>query len=152
NLDSRDNGSIVLQESTRQITVDGKTYQLTFKVTSTGNFNEFQWTVTVTDSSGEVVDSKSGTFATDSSGDPSGTEDVTLSIDGNSTVTLRRGDSLNALFEVTSDSTVPLVGATYTPPPEHVTTIEVFDSLGNTHEVITTFQKVGENRWRWTVQ
>ncbi len=44
------------------------------------------------------------------------------------------------------------VGATYTPPPEHVTTIEVFDSLGNTHEVITTFQKVGENRWSWTVQ
>ncbi|MFS8653442.1 MAG: flagellar hook protein FlgE [Limnochordia bacterium] len=155
NLDSRDNGSIVLQESTRQITVDGETYQLTFKVTSTGNFNEFQWTVTVTDSSGAVVDSKSGTFATDSSGVPIGTEDVALDIDGDSTVNLRRGSSLDALFEVTSDSTdspVTLVGATYTPPPEHVTTIEVFDSLGNTHEVITTFQKVGENRWSWTVQ
>src|SRR5690606_40683944 len=89
----------------------------------------------------------------DSSGVPSGTEDVALDIRG-SKVNLLRGSTLDALFlfEVTSDSTVPLVGATYTPPPEHVTTIEVFDSLGNTHEVITTFQKVGENRWSWTVQ
>src|SRR5690606_11360379 len=91
------------------------------------------------------------TFATDSSGVPIDEETVDLNI-GNSTVNLRRGSSLDALFEVTSDPTETLVSATYTPPPEHVTTIEVFDSLGNTHEVITTFQKVGENRWSWTVQ
>src|SRR5690606_5901199 len=134
NLDSRDNGSIVLQESTRQITVDGETYQLTFKVTSPGNFNEFQGTVTVTDRSGEVVDSKSGTFATDSSGDPipiGETETVALNsggTDGDSTVNLRRGSSLDALFEVTSDSTdspVTSVGATYTPPQSEEHTSEL---------------------------
>ena len=37
----------------------------------------------------------------------------------------------------------------YEPAKTNITTIEIFDSLGSTHDVITHFRKIGDNQWEW---
>ena len=158
NLDSRDNGSLVLVESARTINIGGTDYQLTYTLEPTGNFNEYTWTVRISDENGAVIDWKSGTFQLGVDGTiQTPPEKVQLTVAGTNitnitNIDVERSTDLNSLFTA-SDGTTPTtaIAASYTAPPERVTTIEVFDSLGNTREVVLRFQKIGENRWSWRV-
>src|SRR5690606_29506335 len=144
NLDSRVNGKLTL--SSTSAVIDGR--EVTFEIVPTGNFNEFEWRVTWTDSSANKQE-HSGIIRVNNLG-----EDVFQSEPNNFTIgavsvtppqvatdtdpglsfTWSGGSSVDGLFE---------------PPPTSITTIEVFDSLGRTHEVVTHFRRIDDSRWEW---
>lgn len=168
NLDATQNGALSFSESTIEIHhTSGKSANLTLNVTPTGNFNEYAWEVNASvgtltgETKGRLILAPDGsvTAILGSDGNPlPGLGDITLDLGDGDTVTIRPpqvGDADGGSFswDLDNDGTMDdAVSGSYTPPEERVTTISVYDSLGNRHEVITRFYKVGDNSWEWIAE
>src|SRR5690606_21776639 len=68
---------------------------------------------------------------------------------GLETVTIKLPTPSERSFSWMAGDTSTTVEGTYTPPSTSITTIEVFDSLGRTHEVVTHFRRIDDSRWEW---
>lgn len=172
NLDAESNGKLKLSSADFTVTDSSGTNSVKFSVAlkPTGAFNEYEvvitpdgdqqpvFTTTVEvayDGSGWVLRPKTGE-GKDFTYTIGGTE-VNVSIGEASFDTpLDEGVSadLEGLFTTASDGTDTwevnsAMMATYTPATVKHTT-EVYDSLGGTHTVTTTFTKLSDNEWAWS--
>lgn len=147
NLEADLNGELTFPASMTVKDGDGNDCTFSIKLEEDG-FNKWEWTV---DSTANVAMTPSpGTITRDSDGNYT-ISPTDFQIDnGGSPVqlTLRQsGDGLELYNSTTGEvvATAPYI------PPEIVQTVDVFDSLGNTHTVTATFEKIDVNTWKWTM-
>ena len=144
NLDSRDTGRLTYSPSTVDITVGGETTQVTFTLIPTGNFNEFEWSVTATDGTFSVA--PSGTLRLDAQGNVASftgptTFDLTV---GSETITFYPpgyGGATNSISPGNMAAPHWQVAGAFEPAETRVTTIEVFDSLGRLMKSLSTSKR-----------
>lgn len=175
NLDASDMGTYTLSSSSLNLTLsDGTTTvtrKVTFELSPTSEFNKWRWHL-----AGDGVQfsldgtnwatSADGYILFDSAGNVAGVTDLNgVNVDANPTAAgpqVRVRDASN--WNLTDDVNFPagqskkISGTKGTPPPEitatytdaqRVTSITAIGAKGETYSVITTFTKVGDNRWSW---
>ena len=168
NLDATQNGTLLYLESPVEINhPSGQNVRLSFAITPTGNFNEFRWNVAtntgalVGETSGILQLAPDGSVASvlDSNGNPlPAPGDIVLDLGGGEQMTIRPpqiGDANGGSFgwDLDNDGNIDDESlGDYTRPEARVTSITVYDSLGNPRDVITRFYKVGNNSWEWTAE
>ncbi|MCM8826390.1 MAG: flagellar hook-basal body complex protein [Candidatus Omnitrophica bacterium] len=188
NLDSRTTGKIAFNSSSMVVTDSGtgNTASITWRFTPTGNFNE--WEVTGTISGGTWASTGTDTLTYTINVDNDGTHPLgsgvigevvyddlsfgaggsqdTVNITAGGSVTINLLDSLDVLDGALDDITVVGpdtsdvdIGGSYSQAPTATTSINVYDSLGNTHAVTFIFTHSnydpttgnGNNLWSWRV-
>ncbi|MBD3264166.1 MAG: flagellar hook-basal body complex protein [Candidatus Omnitrophica bacterium] len=182
NLDSSTNGSISLNSQSMVVTDSGtgNTASVTWSLTPTGNFCE--WTVTGTLSGGTWASSGTNTLSytvnvdndgthplgTGTAGEvvfdtaPGATDTINITAGGAATLNLiNTSDVLDGtnddITPVAPDTSDVNIGGTFSAAPAHTASVNVYDSLGNTHAVTFTFTHdnydpttgSGNNSWGW---
>lgn len=125
------------------------TAQVRINLTPTGNQNEWEYQVTATggtvtgDNTGIIRLNKDGTVASVTGGgftvDDGAAPPETFSV-----------PAVGALPHFTNPGPGGNITATAFVPPSFSATAEVFDSLGNSHLLTTTFTMIDDNTWTWS--
>lgn len=161
NIDSRINGSLLYEPTPMTVTdgVTGEKAQLTVALTPSGNFNEWNYEISAVGVGGAAVAglaNGTGTLKLDKDGK------VTACSGGPATVTFAGGAAIDiappaagaaggGIFTVSSagdTASAPMAGA-YTAAKSYVSSAQIYDSLGGTHEMSLTFTKLTDNQWGW---
>ena len=166
NLDATNNGALrYLPESPVEIIhPTAGTIRLSFTLVPTGNFNEFKWSLSA--DTGTLNGPTAGTLRLGADGsvlqivDTAGNalSPITLDLGGGNEIgilTPQVGDPSGGTLAWDIDGDGNPEGqaqGVYTPPEERVTSIAVYDSLGNSRNVIIRFYKVGNNSWEWMAE
>lgn len=159
NLDARETGALsYLAPGT--ITVGGTDVQLEYRLTPTGNFNEWKWEIHVQSPAGLNVVNGQGTVTLDHQGNvthQSSALDAEIDLGSGDRILIRPpqiGDPAGGNFAISTDN-----GATFTdgdtswsPAEVRQTSIRVYDSLGNEREVFMSIRKTGDNTWAYEAQ
>ncbi len=140
--------------------VDGNSFDVIYSFTGSGfpAAGTYNWTAAVVDpTKGTLVSGGSGSVSWDGTTFTGGTGNAVFASVVNPTqqitTTAPSTSGATLTFDVTNDYTASTVAAAnYTPPKAASASLEVFDSLGASHVITTTFTKIGENKWAWSSQ
>jgi flagellar hook protein FlgE len=154
NLDADTNGQLMYHPSPITVSVGGNDVSISYVLTPTGNFNEWQWEVT---SSMGTITNGSGILRTNNNGEviaQDNTNPISIDLGGGLTpITITPpsvGQPSGGSFEVAvGGSPVMSVSGSFTAAESHPASIRVIDSLGSEHNVLVDFNKVGTNSWSW---
>ena len=161
NVDARTNGSLLYQPTPMTITdgVSGEKAQVTVALTPTGNFNEWSYEITALGVDGATVSgltNATGKMKMDKDGKITSTTGAasTVTFSGGATITITP-PALAAVnggnFAVSSAgdiATAPMAGA-FTAAESFVSSMQIYDPLGGTHNVNVTLSKQADNQWGW---
>jgi len=159
NIDSNQAGPF---ESTATVYNDaGTAYDLKLTYTKTGTPNEYNLAWEVFDKAVPPVSKGTGSisgikYADDGTGNFVMDATSKALFDGTNNKVTIPGENLNFVFDSTSTtqnanaSTLSMAADNGRLPNVKSGSINVFDSLGNSHLVTVKFAKVGDNQWSWT--
>lgn len=152
NLDARLNGSIDIGE--QSLLLDngaGSQAHMRIVLESTGVLNEWTWRV---EAAGATVSGSGGIINVDSDGNWTASGSMQVEV-GGTTFTVTPPTSPPPIpggvitFNVSDGTDTKTITGNYEPPKVSQTTLRVFDSRGEAHDVFIDFVKVTENVWRW---
>lgn len=160
NIDARTNGELLYQPSPITVTdgATGEKAQLTIALTPSGNFNEWNYELRAQGLDGATVSglaNATGTIRVDSSGNVVSTGGTaTITFAGGATVDVAppsAGAALGGSFAVASagDTASAAMAGAFTPAETFMSSMNIYDPLGGTHEVRVTLTKLGDNQWGW---
>ena len=160
NIDSRICGNAVYQPSPMVVTdgTSGETAQVSIALTATGNFNEWTYEMKAVGTDGATIAGLAGgtgTIKMDKDGKVTATgSDATLTFGSGESLKLAPpalGSAVGGRFTVSSsgDSAAEDMRGSFSPATPYVTTAQVYDSLGGTHEIQITLSKTSDNEWAW---
>ena len=162
NLDARTNGSVAYQPSPMTVTdgVSGEKAQVTIALTPTGVINEWTYAITALGVDGSTVSgltNAAGTLKLDNAGriisSSGGTASVAFA--GGATIDIAppaAGAASGGNFAVASagDTDSACMSGVFTAAAGFVSSMQIYDPLGGTHNVNVTLSKLGDNQWGWT--
>ena len=140
---------------------NGNSFDVEYTFTDSGTTfpasGTYNWTATAVDpTKASLVSGTGGTVTWNGTQFTAGTGNVVFASTANPTLqvttdatTLTPGATLT--FGMSS-TPFTVAAANYTPPKSASASLEVFDSLGASHVITTTFTKIGENKWAWSSQ
>lgn len=160
NLDARDMGTYGLDKPSLAVSLGGSPAQVSISLAPTSEFNKWKWSLsgqgltldvpsgyitfnadgsiaTVTDLNGAELDPPKQVIVEDSSGNTD-----TITIGGGSS------DSKNS-WTISSTNAGDKVTTTYSPATRS-SSISVLGAKGEAYTVVTTFERTGDNAWKWS--
>lgn len=161
NIDAGTSGELLYTPTPMTVTdgTSGDQAQITVTLTPTGNFNEWSYELRAEGLDGAVVSSltgNTGLLKLDASGK------VLLTGAGNAALTFGSGETvqiappavnaaLGGSFSVASagDTADAAMTGAFTAADDFVTTAQIYDPLGGTHELKMSFSKTADNQWSW---
>ena len=152
NLDSKTFGTLSYPDQTITDN-DGKSFRLSFTLTATSNYNEFEYVVSV-DNGTITGDTATGRITLNLDGtvkSVTGGPFIVTAAGSTTSVTINPpnvGD-LNGGAFVTNTTPLTSLQGTFKAPDPLVTSTRIYDSLGNAHNLTTIVTKVSVNSWVW---